>query len=598
MNKKSIRIIFIAMILIIAILGTTLLTAQVSKVPKPRDIQGTVTNTRPLKYDKGKYGGTFLDFQQGDPKTFNESQSSDNTSSKMILMMSPYLFKRNYDTGKWELYLGNHKKGKEGKGYDFVIKDDGSIEIIMYLRKDIYWTDGTRMTADDWVFYHNEIVCNDDIGSQGNPGTYIEMPDGDEEQYYAEKIDRWTFKMIFPRTPGEPEFYTTYNIMPKHILKPILDSQGTDGIIEMWGMDTSPSKLIGYGPWIIDKYSIGENIVFKRNEKYFLKDDWNNRLPYLDNVIWNLVADTNVAMLKFKNKELDALSPISYADFPNLVNGAASGGYKIWNGGPATGIRFCVFNQNPNSESIKGTPKLKWFQQKEFRQAMSLLIDRETLVAQSLNSLGEPDRGIIHPASPYFDPNNPFPGEFNPDKAIKILNNIGIRDRNGDGILEDKESNNIKFEIMTNDNNPERVKATNIIAKDWKAYGIDVIPTMVEFNVLVDKLQNNFEWDAIVIGLTGAILPGGSNVWQSKGGLHMWNPLQDEPVTEWEAEIDRLFQAASYEPDFETRKALWNEMWAVIYDQMPIALLYRKYDFAAFYKKWGNVYCVFGNPKM
>ena len=103
---------------------------------------------------------------------------------------------------------------------------------------------------------------------------------------------------------GEPELSSGYNIMPKHILKPIMDTQGADGVVEMWGIDAEPKDLVGYGPWVIDSYEMGTNIVFKRNDRYFFKDEWNNRLPYLDKII----TSKNFTVVKYQIKIVDNLS--------------------------------------------------------------------------------------------------------------------------------------------------------------------------------------------------------------------------------------------------------------------------------------------------
>jgi peptide/nickel transport system substrate-binding protein len=592
MNRRNITIVAV-IIVIIAIVSVTagLIGAQDTNVPTPRHIPGTITNERPIEYQKGKYGGTFVDSIVGEPKTFNLSQSVDGTSSDIIAMFSPGLMTLDFDTGKWEVFLGNLRKGKSGPGYDINLKKSGEMEIIIHLKKGIYWTDGTPMTADDWVWYHNNVEANIDVGTMGYGGTWVELENGDEEQIYAQKIDKLTFKYVIPRVAGEPEIMAGGNIMPRHILRPIYEARQAKGIREMWGIDTDPNDIVGYGPWILQTYSSATGLVFHRNDRYFFKDEWNNPLPYLDKFIMSNVADVQSATLQFKNRQLDTLF-IETSAFKEMVEGAESGGYSVWNGGTELYNRFIVFNQNPNSERLKGTSKLRWFQDKDFRFAMSMLIDRESLLAQAYNSLGEPSDGFLPPASPYYDPTNTFKVEYNPEKALRMLEDSvnKIKDRNGDGVMEDKTGVPIEFELLTNSGYGYKEQTVILVAKEWTIYGIKTTPVLLDFNIVTDKISKSYDYDSHYMTLGGSVFAMAINVWPSDGNYHVWHPYQKEPATEWEAEIDYLHNAAMYEPDYEKRKKLWNRMYAILYRELPLIPMVRKYDFQAFYDDWGNIY--------
>ncbi len=559
-------------------------------VSRPTYITGTVINERPIVYERGTPGGTFLSYDLGDPKTWNDSQSTDATSSSMISRFQPSLMDINYDIGRWTVSLGDHSKGDEGPGYDLIVdEEDNTMEIVIYLRNDIYWSDNTRMTADDWVFYWNEIQGNQDIRHNGFNTTRVYV-DGEEMAIVAEKMDQFTFKYVYPIPIGDPELPISGGIMPMHIIRPIYETEGAVGIRQFWGIDTPVTELVGYGPWLVDSFEQGQNTIFVKNDNYFNRDEWNVQLPYLDSYVSNVVANQNTALLKFQGGELSAVG-FRNIDFNNVVGGAEEGGYSVWNGGPGTGILFATFNENPNSDRMKGTPQLEWFTNTTFRQAMNYLIDKEYIIQTVLNGLGEPDKGNLHPASPYFNPENTFPNEYNPTRALSMLEEeLNMRDRNGDGIIEDRNGVDVSFEILTNEGNNERIQVMNIIANGWTANGVRALANTIDFNNLVQKLIANYDWESMVIGLTGGIWPSaGANVWRSSANLHFWHPFQDSPATEWEAEIDDLFEMARNEPDFDTRKDLWDDMYAVLYEQVPYFLIYRRYSFQAIYNEWQNV---------
>jgi peptide/nickel transport system substrate-binding protein len=589
MKKFSIVLIAIALTALI-VLGVTMIGAQDSQIPTPRSIPGTVTNDRPIKYEKGNYGGTviFPDYG-GDPKTYNMTQANETSSTGLIYRFLISLLDYDEDKGEWRIFPGDLRKGKTGPGYTIEKGKDGQQIITFYLRKDIFWTNGSPMTADDWVWYWNWIETNGDIYTAGYPGTWIELPNGEEEQIFAKKIDRLTFQLIYPRVLGEPELNAGFTPMPKHILEPIFESEGANGVAQLWGVDTPVDELIGNGPWILEKYEQNSTTVLKRNSRYFKKDEWQNRLPYLDQLINKITSDLNASLLLFQNKEVDLIN-FQNKDFKQMVENAEREDYTVWNGGPTTGFEFVSFNQNPNSSNLKGSPKLEWFTSKEFRTACSLLIDREAIISQVYEGLAEPDVTYFHKASPYYDRNTTFNPEYNVKKALRILEGIGIRDRNGDGIAEDSKGNIIKFEILTNSGNTIRERLVSIIANEWRTYGMDVTATPIDFNVLVGKLMDSFDWDCVMIGLTGGQFPlTGENVYPSSGNLHLWHPKQAEPATKWEEAVDKLFKMAKYEPDFEKRKKYTNEMFSIMYEEMPFIPLVRKYSFLAIYNKFGNV---------
>jgi len=587
--KRSLKIISLCILLLILVaVLSTLISAQTT-IPKPKDIPGTVIVTRPIKYEKGKYGGTFINADySGDPKTFNVAKANETSSTGLIYRFLTSLMTFDYDTGKWRVYVGDESKGSAGKGYDMEVKGEKQI-LTFYLAKDVFWSDGKPMTADDWVYYYNEIECNEDIYTAGYPGTMVTLPNGEEVQIKAEKIDKYTFRLVYPRVMGEPELQASFAPMPKHIIEPVMKKEGVDGFNKLWGITTPVKNLIGNGPWLLEKYEQNVSTIFKKNDRYFKKDEWSNKLPYIDKIINKIVADLNTTLLLFQSKEVDMYS-VENKDFQQIVKNAQKDGYTVWNGGPTTGFEFVSFNQNPNSKALKGKPQFKWFTSKEFRTAMSFLIDRENIITQIFEGLAEPDITYFHKASPYFDKNITFDPEYNVKKATEILEKIGIRDRNGNGVAEDNEGNEIKFELLTNSGNSTREKIISNIAKEWGTYGIKATPTPIDFNVLVGKLMDSYDWESVMIGLTGGSFPlSGENVYPSTGNLHLWYPKQGKPATKWEEKVDDLFYKAKYEPNFKKRKDFTNQMFAVMYEEMPFIPLIRKYSFLAIYNKWQNV---------
>ena len=102
--------------------------------------------------------------------------------------------------------------------------------------------------------------------------------------------------------------------------------------------------------------------------------------------------------------------------------------------------------------------------------------------------------------------------------------------------------------MVTNSGNSTRSTIGTLIHQGMKQIGLDVDYQIIDFGDLVYRLTLSYDWEAVIIELTGGSDPGsGYNVWHSSGHLHLWNPNQTQPATDWEAKIDGLFIRASQE---------------------------------------------------
>ena len=129
-----------------------------------------------------------------------------------------------------------------------------------------------------------------------------------------------------------------------------------------------------------------------------------------------------------------------------------------------------------------------------------------------------------------------------------------------------------------------------LIKKDFQAIGIKVHFLPLDFNNLVVKLTNSYDWEMMMIGLTGSIEPHfGKNVWSYKGSLHAWNPT-GQPIDEYEEVIEDIFNRAAKTLDEEERKRLYGEWQYIVSDNLPFIYTVLPYSLFAISNKFGNVY--------
>ncbi|MDE2901016.1 MAG: ABC transporter substrate-binding protein, partial [Chloroflexota bacterium] len=207
-----------------------------------------------------------------------------------------------------------------------------------------------------------------------------------------------------------------------------------------------------------------------------------------------------------------------------------------------------------------------------------------------LHGLGYPQWSSISPATGDFHNPGVVKYRYDLDEANDILDDLGWVDTDGDGIREDAGGVPIEFKLVTNGvSNEVRGQVTKIIAEGLRSVGIGAAYEPIEFGELVTQLTSTYDWETMVIGFTGGPDPySGIGFWHSSEALHLWNPNQESPATEWEAEIDSLYIQASQELDHGERVKLYHRAQAIAAENAPLI-------YTALSERLSAVRNVFGN---
>jgi len=525
----------------------------------------------------GSFGGTIVLSSFADPKSFNPITSTETTTSEFTRYMYEGLVRIN----------GVTLMPEPGLADTWEIADSG-LTWIFHIRPGVMWSDSTPFSAFDVEFTFNDLIYNNDI----NPNSSRDMFTIEGKTIAVKALDSSRVRFTLP-IPFAPFLRSmAQEILPKHkYARMVKDKKFSTAL----GIQTPPSDMAGTGPFMLESYISSQKVVFKRNPLFWQFDSAGNRLPYLERVVYMIVADQNAEVLRFQRGEIDYLAARGQ-DYPALKKGEPQGGYTVWRLGPATGSNFLFFNQNrgvdPKSKAPYVEPKkLAWFTDKNFRQAVACAIDRQSMVDAVMNGLGYPQWSPMTPSEGYFYNPDVAQYPYNPARARELLAAAGFRDVNGDGVLEDSAGNPVEFSFITNSGNNVRIKIAEIIRKDLERLGFKVHFQQMEFNSLVQKIDNPpFAWDAILLGLTGGVEPHfGKNVWHSSGTLHMWYPRQPKPATPWEARIDSLFDAGVKELDAAKRKAVYDEWQRIAAEELPLIYTVLPERILCISNKFGNV---------
>ncbi|MEA5617803.1 ABC transporter substrate-binding protein [Cronbergia sp. UHCC 0137] len=515
-----------------------------------------------------------------DPKTFNYALSSE--SPNIFGLTFEGLVNQNPITGKIEPNLAE----------SWEVSDD-KLKIIFTLRDNLKWSDGQPLTVEDVVFTYNDIYLNEaiptDVRDVLRIGKNRKLPS-------VKKLDERRVEFSVPEAFRPFLQNAGAAILPAHILTESVKTKNQDGkpkFLTKWGVDTPPEQIVVNGPYKLERYDTSQRVIFRRNPYYWRKDAQGNSQPYIDRIIWQIVESTDTALLQFRSGGLDTVA-VSPDYFSLLKVQEKQGNFTIYNGGPAAGTSFLVFNLNQGKRDGKplvNPIKSRWFNNVEFRQALAYAVDRQTMINNTFRGLGQPQDSPISVQSPYYlsSEKGLKVYNYNPEKAKQILMKAGFK-YNSQNQLEDSLGNRVRFTLLTNAGNKIREAMGSQIKQDLSKIGIQVDFTPLAWNTFTDKLSNTLDWDVSLLGLTGGLEPNdGANVWSPEGGLHLFNqnaqpgqkPIEGWTVAPWEAKIGELYVQAAQEFDEAKVKEIYAETQQITQENLPFIYLVNPYSLTA-----------------
>jgi peptide/nickel transport system substrate-binding protein len=221
---------------------------------------------------------------------------------------------------------------------------------------------------------------------------------------------------------------------------------------------------------------------------------------------------------------------------------------------------------------------------------MSSLLNRPRIVQQVYRGLAAPAHHFAARANRFYDPNISLEFTYNPQRAVELLSSIGIV-AGDDGLMYDAEGNHIEFTVYMGAENQSGIDVANIFADELSEVGITANVRPIDFQNLVERITSTYDWEAIIVALGPNYWPsGGSNVWQSNGNFHIWHPLQPEPATEWEAEIDRLYNEIRFTLDDQRGRELYGNFQRILLTELPLIYIVHPFSFLGIRDRWQNVY--------
>jgi len=514
----------------------------------------------------------------GDPKTFNPITAGEGSSTDI----TRFLFWRllNFDAVSQQVLPGLAQwwtNSPDGKTWTF------------RLRKNLRWSDGQPLTADDVVFTWNDVIYNPKIDNFTRDPFIV-----DGKKFTVTKLDDLTVQVVTPEVfaPFLMEFGTV-PIMPKHILAQSV-ADGT--FTSHYGVNAKPQDIVGSGPFRLKEYKVAQYTLLERNPYFLEVDRKGQRLPYFDNIIFTVVPGFNTVTLRFLSGKSDVDEFVDLSEYDKFKAESLKGKFNLLEPGVGLENYFFFFNENTNVNPATGKPyvdpkKLKWFRNQKFRQACSYAIDREAIVKSVCSGRAIPWYGCESPGDKKWCKPDVRQYPHDPARALALLKEIGIEKRNGDEFLTDSNGNRIEFTLNTVAAVAPAENTAVLIQSDLEKIGFHVILQQLEFNEFVSKLFETYDCEC---GLTAGYInfpdPAESmNGLKSSGFYTDWFPRQKAPSTDWEARVDYLMDAQMKTLDYAERKKYYDEVQDILAEQQPMIFLVIPMSYAAIRSDIGNV---------
>ncbi len=179
--------------------------------------------------------------------------------------------------------------------------NDDSTEFTITLREGITFHDGTPFNADAAMDNLNRSFTSLLIGA-----AVKDVAKNEDGSIKMEKIDDSTFKM-FTGLDGDPNAPIPWPLFPYY-----LGGQGGLMASPTWLAEVDaggdPTKAVGTGPFVLDSYAPGDKLVVKRNPDYWVSDENGDQLPYLDEIEFRVIPDSQVRQQALESGDVDLIS--------------------------------------------------------------------------------------------------------------------------------------------------------------------------------------------------------------------------------------------------------------------------------------------------
>jgi len=440
----------------------------------------------------------------------------------------------------------------------FEVNDDAT-EYSFKLREGMKWSDGVPFTADDIMFWYEDIQLNEELTPDrgSNPPTVVKVSDYEVKFVFEEPNG------IFLQ--GAASVGCAHTCFPAHYLKQFhadyvdeaelqakIDEAGQAdwvSLIRSKGVDRNDSlanpELPVLYAWVFkNAYGDGSTrVVAERNPYYWKVDAEGNQLPYIDAVDFELFENAEVFLLKILNGEIDLQDRHIATDInkPVIFDNQEAGNYRLFETNKAE-MNHSMLALNLNSQD---PVKREVFNDINFRIGLSHAINRQEVIDVVFVGQGEPWQGAPLRGTPFFNETLAKQyTEYDPDLANEYLDKV-MPEKDSDGYRIGPDGNRFTFIMeITEGFTAWAPDVMELVKSYWDDVGVDV---------QVKNQDRSLLFDRFVLGVHDAMLwqgDGGNNDALLRGFWYLPITARNEAgVAHWAANWGTWAQGISTAPD-------------------------------------------------
>ncbi|MGA8194286.1 MAG: ABC transporter substrate-binding protein [Acetobacteraceae bacterium] len=540
---------------------------------------------KPL-HEIGRYGGTWRQGFTGPGDVWNAWRAATGPDSLLA----------------WD-WTGNKAMPNVAKSWS--VSDDGHVTTVE-LRRGMRWSDGHPFTADDFIFWYEDIYNDAQLvavksiffQSNGQQGRVV-------------KVDDYTIQLVFPvpnfilpdLLAGTDELgghamqgrfgyglFAPAHYMKqfhrKYVAEDALNKQAKDAGFPTWtrmfftrnDWAINPDLPV-LTPWVTKSPINRPVFTLERNPYSIWVDTAGNQLPYIDSMKFTLAEDLEVVNLRAIAGQYDwQARHIQLAKLPVLLQNQKANNYKVYldPGTYGTDMQIAF-----NHSFYKDPEIAKWIGNVDFRRALSLAIDREELNQIFWLGIGQPRTIVPADDNPY----NPGPeystlwATHEPDRANAMLDKLGLTKKDSDGYrLRTDGKGRLSFEALVfAASGMPYTQIFELVRTHCQAIGIDLQVNEVERSLGETRIQGNehqlmawvgdgidhlFSFPTTVLPMSAGALSGPQwGLWNSTNGERGMKP---DP---WMVKVMDNFKRA-FGMQMEERVPMVKEIWALLVDNV------------------------------
>ncbi|MCR2783216.1 MULTISPECIES: ABC transporter substrate-binding protein [unclassified Microbacterium] len=452
-----------------------------------------------------------------DVANFNPLGSLSKTDSWILNAMYPQLMR---------IDSSGQKVPELAEGYE--LEDDGAT-VIFTLRDDYEWTDGEPVTSEDVRFTAQAIIDNQ-LGNVAAKLTWVQSIETPDDHTVI-------FRLTEPYAPFAEGVGFWMRVVPAHLFGEVDDLAGF----------ANDSNWVGAGAYVLDSMTRGQRYTMKANENYPYAPEGGAQVETVEYVVY---PDVNTMLLALRNGDIDlmgnsvpASAVASLESDPNIEMAEVG----------ALGFAHLTYNMQH--------PVLA---EQPVRQALSMVVDTESIIATILQGDGEQMAGPIGPIFPGFDNPDVEPYAFDPDAARELLEEAGYADADGDGMFDE-----LSFEILCDQSNANLSRVAEVVREDAAAAGINLSLACIERNTFLSRTKNGeYDIDLSQWGVFDNPMDQLRSTYLSSnpGGIN-YNLVQD-------AELDALINDAAVTIDQDEFAEKIQAIDEYVHDQALLTPLY------------------------